>query len=76
MKPKTTGAFRAIRKKGPEWEVWFKHFNSGMMILIAYSLTRQQAEKRKDNLNAEIYKESTDGKTPSKPEEEETVHRS
>ena len=55
MTAQNAGAFRIQKRTADLYEVWFKSFRSGVMIMIADGVTKTEAETLKDNLNTLMY---------------------
>ena len=53
--PTTTGGFRVQKRTGEHYEVYFKNFKAGTMLLVAEGLTKEQAETLKERLNDTLY---------------------
>jgi len=55
-----TGAFRVEKRTVDHWEVFYKHFGSGIMVLICSGLSRSLAIELKQNLNDQLRGEITE----------------
>lgn len=51
MKPVSTGGFRTVKRKGNHYEVHFKAFAPGLMVLVAFGLSKAEADALKESLN-------------------------
>lgn len=54
LKPVSTGGFRTVKRKGDHYEVHFKSFAPGLMVMVAFGLTKQQADELKEELNTNL----------------------
>lgn len=50
-----SGAFRIQKRTADHYEVFFKSFRSGVMLLVGDGLTKAQAEDLKERLNDTLY---------------------
>lgn len=67
----TTGAFRTVYRNDDWWDVYFKHFQNGLMVQVAYNLSKEDANKLKDKMNHSLLG-PREPWTPEKPEEVQT----
>lgn len=66
MKISFTGQFRTVPRTRTHWEVWYKHYLSGVMVLIADGLTPGLAKELRDNLNNQIVSPEPEPATPAR----------
>ena len=68
LRPSPTGGFKTIKRNADHYEVYYKHYSSGIMITLAYGLSKDEAQQLTGELSnsfqtffANIRGESDDG---------------
>lgn len=53
--PTASGGFRIVKRQRDHYEVYYKAFRSGLMVLVTDGLSKAEAETLKERLNDTLY---------------------